>query len=265
MTLRACARRAGLPLVLAAALLPPAAFAQEPPAPSPTSRQLPASRCDREGLATVFTCTWHDVRQLLHPQPLVTIGAGGGLSAGSTLADDDVLRAMRGAELDALEPGATLGGPWVQLGGPFVLYAIGRAAGRPEVAGFSVMLLRAQVVNGILTRSLKLAPRARPTQQTAHRGDGSFPSGHTSAAFATATVIRRRWGWKAGLPAYILAGYIGVSRLQGAHYLSDVTFGAALGIASGLAVGREPARGVTISPMAGAGVAGILVAIDNPH
>ena len=74
------------------------------------------------------------------------------------------------------------------------------------------------------------------------RPDGSsnqsFPSGHTSGSFATATVLQRRFGWKVGAPAYALAGLVGASRLsENRHHLSDVVFGAAVGIAAGLSVG----------------------------
>ncbi len=50
------------------------------------------------------------------------------------------------------------------------------------------------------------------------RPDGSdtlsLPSGHTSTAFALATVAERHYGWKAGLPAYALAAGIGLSRIE---------------------------------------------------
>lgn len=55
--------------------------------------------------------------------------------------------------------------------------------------------------------------------------NGSFPSGHTSSSFATATAIQQRWGWKAGFPAYLLASYAGITRLHQNHYLGDVAFG----------------------------------------
>ncbi len=63
------------------------------------------------------------------------------------------------------------------------------------------------------------------------RPDGfSFPSGHTIASFAAATVI---WfaNWKFGLPAMFIAAVIGFSRIYlFHHFLSDVVAGALLGI-----------------------------------
>jgi hypothetical protein len=60
----------------------------------------------------------------------------------------------------------------------------------------------------------------------------SYPSGHTSSAFATATSLGYAYGWKAGLPAFFVATAIGAARVsENAHWTSDVVRGAALGIA----------------------------------
>jgi membrane-associated phospholipid phosphatase len=64
------------------------------------------------------------------------------------------------------------------------------------------------------------------------RGHGSFPSGHTIAAFSVATVISRRYPKQRWLPYvfYGLAGVVGFSRLSlSSHFLSDVFVGGALG------------------------------------
>jgi membrane-associated phospholipid phosphatase len=64
------------------------------------------------------------------------------------------------------------------------------------------------------------------------RGNGSFPSGHSIAAFSVATVVARRYGNHRWVPyaAYGMAAVVGFSRLSlSAHFLSDVFMGAALG------------------------------------
>jgi membrane-associated phospholipid phosphatase len=64
------------------------------------------------------------------------------------------------------------------------------------------------------------------------RSNGSFPSGHSIAAFSVATVIARRYKNHKWVPyvAYGMAGVIGFSRLTlSAHFVSDVFMGAALG------------------------------------
>lgn len=63
-------------------------------------------------------------------------------------------------------------------------------------------------------------------------GFGSFPSGHTAAAFSVATVYAERYRNHRWVPwvAYGLASVVGLSRLNAqAHFPSDIVFGAALG------------------------------------
>jgi len=63
-------------------------------------------------------------------------------------------------------------------------------------------------------------------------GFGSFPSGHTVAAFSVATVFAERYRAHRWVPwvAYGLAGVVGLSRLNvQAHFPSDIFLGAALG------------------------------------
>lgn len=71
-------------------------------------------------------------------------------------------------------------------------------------------------------------------EDTTHygRSNGSFPSGHTIAAFSVATVVARRYGNHRWVPyvAYGLAGVVGFSRLTlNSHFVSDVFMGGALG------------------------------------
>jgi membrane-associated phospholipid phosphatase len=64
------------------------------------------------------------------------------------------------------------------------------------------------------------------------RGSGSFPSGHTIAAFSVATVAARRYGNHRWVPyiVYGAAALVGFSRLSlSAHFLSDVFMGGVLG------------------------------------
>ncbi len=64
----------------------------------------------------------------------------------------------------------------------------------------------------------------------------SFPSGHTTQAFAAATFLseeyKDRFSWMPYV-SYSLAGTVGVFRMvNNKHYISDVLFGAGLGILS---------------------------------
>jgi membrane-associated phospholipid phosphatase len=82
-------------------------------------------------------------------------------------------------------------------------------------------------LTGAVTSGLKGAvARQRPGSSSSR----SFPAGHASAAFAAATLLYRDAGPVVGVPAFAAAGYVGVSRVEGArHYPSDVLGGAAVG------------------------------------
>jgi membrane-associated phospholipid phosphatase len=128
-------------------------------------------------------------------------------------------------------------------------------------------LLDAFLVNGAYTSVLKVAVgRERPNGQD----EKSFPSGHTSNAFALAAVVERHYGWKAGLPAYAVASAVAVSRLQrNKHYVSDVLAGATLGYIVGRTVARvngQPLEGpkgpqVTLTPVVGRRTRALVVAV----
>lgn len=64
----------------------------------------------------------------------------------------------------------------------------------------------------------------------------SFPSGHTSCAFATATALTMSTKkWYVAVPAFTYAGLVGYSRMRlGAHYGSDVLAGIVVGIGTSL-------------------------------
>jgi len=88
----------------------------------------------------------------------------------------------------------------------------------------------------------QLVNRPRPSQSypdeinsyTSSTGK-SFPSGHTSLAFSTATVLSLQYKkWYVTVPAFAWAASVGYSRMAlGRHYPSDVLCGAAVGVGSG--------------------------------
>ncbi len=66
-----------------------------------------------------------------------------------------------------------------------------------------------------------------------NRPDGSrrgFPSAHASGVFSTATVLEMMYGPKIGVPAYLFATLVAVSRVDSYnHFPSDVLMGAVIG------------------------------------
>jgi membrane-associated phospholipid phosphatase len=134
------------------------------------------------------------------------------------------------------------------IAAPVSLYAIGLIRKDSKMQRTALFAGEAVADAEILTTVLKDATkRVRPAGVPAGgnywdswfessgsllRGNGSFPSGHTIAAFSVATVIARRYGNHRWVPyaAYGLAAVVGFSRLSlSAHFLSDVFMGGALG------------------------------------
>ncbi len=84
-----------------------------------------------------------------------------------------------------------------------------------------------------------------------HSDNKSFPSAHTSVAFAAAMTLERRYGWQVGLPATVVATFVGVARIEAKkHHWYDVVAGAALGTGSAFLITRPLDREVRLVPWA---------------
>jgi len=190
-----------------------------------------------------------DLRRLPSRGSLGIASIGAAAAFGAHTLDTSTSRTFSGeTELrSTFKSGAVLGGAPLQMGAAFASYAIGRALHMPCAARVGAALFRAQLIAQGLTLALKeTSRRSRP-----EGGGFSFPSGHTAVSFASATVLQQEFGWKVGVPAYAVASYIAASRVQmKRHYLSDVTFGAALGIVAGRTVSIGHGRRLLVTPIA---------------
>jgi membrane-associated phospholipid phosphatase len=196
-----------------------------------------------------------DFRRLIStPGNLAILGAGGaGAIAGHHW--DDGASSSSWGDAAVFAPGKVAGDFLVQTGGAVATYAIGHLTHSPRVARIGAEVFRAQIVSQATAQAIKFsAGRTRP-DGTAH----SFPSGHSASAFATAAVVQREFGWKAGIPAYAAATWVASSRVQmKRHYVSDVIAGATLGIMAGrsVTVGAGSVR-FSVDPMPVAGGMGV--------
>ncbi len=107
----------------------------------------------------------------------------------------------------------------------------------PHFHDFNEALISAYTLNGLATLAIKGATNTSRPDSDWNGGQWGFPSFHASSTFTIAAVLEDYYGWKAGLPAYVLAGLVSWSRIdERDHDLSDVVFGAALGFVIGKSV-----------------------------
>ena len=129
----------------------------------------------------------------------------------------------------------------VGLAVPVTELAIGLATGNQDLKRDAATTAASYVMAYGITTVLKYTVnRPRPfvtypyLENLETPNDPSFPSGHTTGAFATATSLTLAFKkWYVAVPAYAWAGAVGYSRMHlGVHYPSDVAVGALVGSGS---------------------------------
>ena len=92
--------------------------------------------------------------------------------------------------------------------------------------------------------------------------NNSFPSGHTSTSFAAAATLGKRYGWEYGVPAHLLAAFVGIARVEAKkHYVQDVIVGAVIGEAAGWLLTTPKDSDVQFFPWGGPHGAGVHLAM----
>jgi len=130
----------------------------------------------------------------------------------------------------------------ISISTPIIMGAIALIDKNDELLKSSLYIGVSIGVDGILTYSMKKAIQ-RPRPHTSYPNEiaayetetsFSFPSGHTSLAFTTATALSLKYPkWYVIAPSYFWACSVGYSRMNlGMHYPSDVIAGAILGSGS---------------------------------
>lgn len=221
----------------------------------PDPSQKPAQP-EHTGLKALVFETLNDFKSWPQRQSTwVFLGVGAGAALAVHPADDSLNAHLEGSTADKIfAPGKYIGSFYTQAGVAVGLYVVGRYMMKPDegthtnkVAHLGFDLLRTVFITEGITQGMKvIAQRDRPTGACC-----SFPSGHASATFATASVIERHLGYRAAWPTYVIASYVAMSRLHdNVHFVSDVVFGSALGISTGwTVVGRHGRTNFTMMPV----------------
>jgi membrane-associated phospholipid phosphatase len=195
----------------------------------------------------------------------MVLGAGGGAAGLAHIWDDDLATEVQVSTTfnNALEPGHKYGQFSAMLGGSVAVYSIGRMTRHSHLAVVGADLTRGLFVSQAWVQGLKYAvQRERPDKSN----NVSFPSGHAAGGFAVAAVLARHYGWKAAIPAYAGAAYIATARVHDdKHYLSDVVFGAAMGIAGSRTVLRTGQYRVQLAPAIAPGRIGLTATVVPPR
>lgn len=224
----------------------------------PTSQQQQPPERTHTGLKALFVETGKDFAAFPRRRSTwVILAVGAGAAAAAHPADDAVNARLAGSDAVGrfFAPGKYIGAVYTQAGVAAGLYVVGRYILAPaeheprtnKVSEVGFDMFRAVIVSQVLTQAVKVSSqRDRPTGECC-----SFPSGHASAAFATASVLERHLGYRGAWPTFVIATYVATSRLHdNRHFLSDVVFGSALGIATGwTVVGRHGRPGLTVMPV----------------
>jgi len=241
-------------LVLALGVMPPAGASAQERAPGDNRTIVPRDTAHSKRRQTLFT----------YRDAILAAGFAG-LTVAMFPLDENVARQIRqDSTFNGFTQKSAVGFETISTPGAYVIgagiYVFGRVTKRQDIADFGWHGTEAVLVANGLTGFLKgTLGRARPfvsndsNPRDFRFGGGfgeaerqSFPSGHTSTAFAAAAAVTsetRRLHPKA-LPyvATIMYGgatLVGLSRMyHNKHWASDVALGAAVGTFSGLKVVR---------------------------
>ena len=129
--------------------------------------------------------------------------------------------------------------PYISVGVPVLMYGVGLIRHDKDLQRNSIQIGIAVGVTVAETYALKyIVNRPRPYNkypELTHvetENTPSFPSGHSSSAFALATSLSLNYPkWYVVVPSMAWAGLTGYSRMYlGVHYPTDVLAGAVLGV-----------------------------------
>ena len=153
----------------------------------------------------------------------------------STSFELSILEALReafahpdvGTFLEAVSRLGDYGFIWIAAGVVLLLFAATRRAGASILTALLLGYLVCNVTLKPLVERLRPCDIVENMALIACPSDFSFPSGHTTSAFAAVFLVHRRWGFA----ALVFAALMAFSRLYlFVHFPTDILIGAVIGI-----------------------------------
>lgn len=158
--------------------------------------------------------------------------------------DINILKELNVNRNESLDPSfrfITNSGTPISIATPVIIFGTSLLTKDSSLRQKSYYLAEAFLASAVISLSMKFAiKRDRPfvtypfIEKASSGGSYSFPSGHTSTAFATATSLSIAFPkWYVIAPSMLWASSVGYSRMHlGVHYPSDVLAGAIVGAGS---------------------------------
>jgi hypothetical protein len=225
-------------------------------AAQPSPRELPKQ---------LLTDVWHDQTpvwtspfHLDHERTLKWLGLTA-LTAGLVLTDrrTEHLLANTSGQVSAGNSVSKLGATYTLIPGAAAFYLSGLATDNQKARqtgylGGEALADAFVVVEVLKTVTGRNRPNAASKPGDFFQGGASFPSGHTIASFALASVVAHEYGNHKWVPwvAYGVAGVVGGARFTGRqHYASDVVAGGAMGFFIGKFVFDKRKPKLSLTPL----------------
>ena len=203
------------------------------------SREL-SFRSDLHELGHVI---WDDTKSIVTWKNALVLGGGAGLAV---WLHDDVDHEVRefvnehplrwgvGSKILRLP-----GEPQLQVPVLAGVYAYSLYRQDPKFHNFTKATISSFSIASLTSVAIKGVTNTRRPSDEFLDGRWGFPSAHVASCFAISATIDEYYGWPSALPAYVVSGLVGWSRIdQREHDLSDVVFGSIMGFVVGHSVAR---------------------------
>jgi membrane-associated phospholipid phosphatase len=215
------------------------------PAPTDDQAQKPPAAVGEEGTKPTrgfFSALGHnladDVKHIPRKNSAYWM-IGGAAAAFAVHPIDHSLNARLIGHSNPFVAGDYIGSAFTIAGAGIAAYTYGRVSGSPRVEHLGMDEIEGVLLaEGISEGMKQVVRRKRPVPKTGPLHSGfSMPSGHATITFTAATILQQHLGYKAGIPTYLIATYVAISRLHdNVHFASDVVMGAATGVMIGRSV-----------------------------